>query len=275
MSTEMDDGKKNDLALLEAALFLASKPLSRHKLARILQSSVAYVDRLLDELGGGLSSPSRGIELYIENGRVILRVKRPYIDTVAHLSPHQDIPHPILRSLAMIAYNHPMTQADLVKARGNKAYGHVQELLERRLIRGEDQGRTILLYVTDEFLRHFGLKNVEEFRFHVEPPPTEEAVIEKGDTSSSEDLSDQSSAGVADEPSSSEPPAEMKEGNDMPEQRVEYQPTEGAVTENESAAPLEETSDKGTAGVADEPSIAKPPAVLEAGNDMPEQKEVD
>jgi chromosome segregation and condensation protein ScpB len=67
-----------------------------------------------------------------------------------------------------------MTQADLVKARGNKAYGHVQELIERRLIRAEEQGRTLLLHVTGEFLRHFGLTNVEEFRFNIQVPTTEE-----------------------------------------------------------------------------------------------------
>ncbi len=219
MPTATDDEKKNDLALLEAALFLASKPLSRHKLARILESSLAYADRLLDELGEGFSNPRHGVELHVEDGKVILRVKRPYIDTVAHLSPHQDIPHPILRSLAMIAYNHPMTQADLVKARGNKAYGHVQELIERRLIRGEEQGRTILLYVTDEFLRHFGLKNVEEFRFHVEPPPAEEAATEEEGATPSEEVSDDEASGGEGEPSADESATVIDGGSDIPEQK--------------------------------------------------------
>jgi len=163
-----EDVATTDLGLVEAALFLSPRPLSDRQIAKLLDGvSVAYVERLLDTLAEDLATPQRGIELHHEQGRAFLRVKRPYIDTVAHLAPHQDIPSPVLRSLAMIAYNHPMTQADLVKARGNKAYGHVQELLERRLIRAEDHGRTLLLHVTDQFLRHFGLKSVEEFRFHV------------------------------------------------------------------------------------------------------------
>jgi len=60
-----------------------------------------------------------------------------------------------------------------VKARGNKAYGHVQELVERGLVRPEEKGRTLLLHVTDEFLRYFGLESVEEFRFHAEAPTSE------------------------------------------------------------------------------------------------------
>lgn len=166
------EGKVRDKGLLEAALFLATKPLSRAVLAKILgDASLDYVDRLLEDLQEELAAPDRGIELQLDEGKALLQVKRPYINTVAHLAPQQDIPRPVLRSLAMIGYNHPMTQADLVKARGNKAYGHVQELIERGLIRAEEQGRTLLLHVTGEFLRYFGLSSVEEFRFHVEPPP--------------------------------------------------------------------------------------------------------
>jgi len=161
----------NDLALVEAALFLASQPLTRRALAKILGDvQLAYVDQLLEDLTSAYETSTRGIELAVEGGAAMLRVKRDYIDRVAHLAPQQDIPRPVLRTLAVVAYNHPMTQADLVRVRGNKAYGHVQDLLERELVRAEPQGRTLLLHVTSEFLRHFGLSTVEEFRFHAPPP---------------------------------------------------------------------------------------------------------
>lgn len=157
-----------DRALIEAALFLSPQPLTRRSLSKILEDvQGAYVDRLLAELRQEYARDEHGLELCLEEGRAGFRVKKAFIDRVAHLAPQQDIPRPILRSLAVIAYNHPMTQADLVKVRGNKAYGHVQELIARRLIRAEESGRTLLLYVTKEFLRHFGLSTVEEFRFHV------------------------------------------------------------------------------------------------------------
>ncbi len=157
----------NDLAVVEAALFLSPQPLTRRGLAKILGGvQLAYVDRLLEDLASAYGDTARGIELRVEEGRALLRVKRQYIDRVAHLAPQQDIPRPVLRTLAVIAYNHPMTQADLIRVRGNKGYGHVQELIERGLIRGDEHGRTLLLHVTNEFLRHFGLSTVEEFRFH-------------------------------------------------------------------------------------------------------------
>ena len=164
-----------DLALVEAALFLSPQPMTRRGLAKLLGGvQLAYVDQLLDELATELDPSAHGIELWTEDGRATLRVRAEFVEQVAHLAPQQDIPRPLLRTLAVIAYNHPMTQADLVRVRGNKAYGHVQELRERGLIRAEDHGKTLLLHVTKEFLHSFGLRTVEEFRFHVAAVPGEE-----------------------------------------------------------------------------------------------------
>jgi segregation and condensation protein B len=144
-------------------------------------ASLTYIERLLSQIEEEYRKQGHGIELRLEEGKAMFQVKKPYIDSVASLAPHQDISRPVLRSLAMIAYNHPLTQAELVKARGNKAYKHVEELVERRLIRAEKEGRTLLLHVTDQFLHYFGLSSVEEFRFHVGdlPPKERESAIEK------------------------------------------------------------------------------------------------
>ena len=196
MYDRQESDLEHDQALVEAALFLSPQPLTRHKLARIIGgASLSYVERLLDQIADTFRSDTHGIELHVEDGKAMFQVKRAYIDAVAHLAPHQDISRPVLRSLAMIAYNHPLTQADLVKARGNKAYKHVQELLERGLIRAEEQGRTLLLHVTDEFLRYFGLSSVEEFRFHVgdlpeEPEEEKEEEQEAQDQEEAEDTED-------------------------------------------------------------------------------------
>jgi len=195
------DHPRNDLALAEAALFLAPQPLTRRALARILDGvALAYVDQLLEDLKTRFDHSDRGIELHIEEGRAMLRVKGIYVNQVAHLAPQQDIPRPVLRTLAVIAYNHPMTQADLIKVRGNKGYGHVQGLLERHLITAEDHGRTLLLSVTKDFLRHFGLSSVEEFRFHFAASPEEdlpedslESTGEQPDASESDDAASQDS----------------------------------------------------------------------------------
>ncbi|MBN1858338.1 SMC-Scp complex subunit ScpB [Candidatus Bipolaricaulota bacterium] len=162
----MVDDRMQDKALLEAALFLSPEPLTYRALAKLLDASQPYVRALLEEMQADLAAAERGLELQIDPTRAAFQVKRAHVDRVAHLAPQQDIQRSVLRTLAVVAYNQPVTQADVVKVRGNKAYAHIQELLERGLIRGEQQGRTSLLEVTDEFLRYFGLSSREEFRFH-------------------------------------------------------------------------------------------------------------
>ena len=168
-TTSFRDQDDHDRAVIEAALFVSPVPLTLRSLGTLLGGvSQPYVRRLLQELGASLAdAPDRGVELVLEPTKAMLKVKRAFVDLVAHLAPQQDISRPILRTLAVIAYNQPMTQADLVKTRGNKAYAHVHELVERALIRSEPHGRTMLLHVTREFLQYFGLTRPEEFHFHV------------------------------------------------------------------------------------------------------------
>lgn len=161
-------GRKRDKSLLEAALFLAGKPLQRKELAKIIgvkSHRYRYVEELLSDLADELSAAERGIELQQIEKSYFLQVKEEYLDAVAYLAPYQDISRPVLRTLAMIAYNRPITQSEIVRARGNKCYKHVEQLLNRNLIRAEKHGRTLMLHVTEEFLRYFGLQNINELQF--------------------------------------------------------------------------------------------------------------
>ena len=82
----------NDLALVEAALFLASQPLTRRALAKILGDvQLAYVDQLLEDLASAYETSTRGIELAVEGGAAMLRVKRDYIEYVALQKCNQEI----------------------------------------------------------------------------------------------------------------------------------------------------------------------------------------
>lgn len=230
MDAEQATDRGNDLGLVEAALFLAAKPMSRRSLAAILGDvAQAYVDDLLTDLAASYGDSARGIELHVTDGRAALRVKAPYIDRVAHLAPQQDIPRPVLRTLAVIAYNHPVTQADVVRVRGNKAYAHIHELFERRLIRAEEHGRTLLLHVTPEFLRHFGLSSAGEFRLHVGPPSSEDVeLLHEADPPSGTD---------ADQPSDDE--GRFSDGVGEPP------PDDASLSAKDETQPLDDNADPG------------------------------
>lgn len=158
---------KEKKALLEAALFLSEEPLDNDQIADILSlGSKGYVQDLIDELKEDLNSGERGIEIVEEEKKYDMRVKSKFLDEVAHLAPQQDISEGTLRTLALIAYNHPVKQSKVVDTRGNRAYSQIKELKNRGLVEAEKDGRTKILRVTDEFLNYFGLETPEEFKMH-------------------------------------------------------------------------------------------------------------
>ncbi len=165
-----------DQALIEAALFVAAGPVSLARLAQVLDADSRAVGAALHALAQDLEEEGRGIELIQEGGGYLLRVKAELAERVRPLAPHQDIPEPVLRTLAVIAYNGPLLQSELVRVRGQRVYGHVRELLARGFVEAEDEGTSKRLSVTDAFLRYFGVSSLAELR----PPGDRSAGADAG-----------------------------------------------------------------------------------------------
>lgn len=156
----MDEKK----ALAEAALFLSDEPLSTEELADVMNlGSKGFVQNVLEELEEELARDDRGLALVEHDGAYELVVKNAHVDQVAHLAPHRDLNDGELRTLALIAYNQPVKQSDIIDIRGNRAYNHVKELTRRGFVEGEKDGRTKVLEVTDHFLDYFELETPGEF----------------------------------------------------------------------------------------------------------------
>ena len=152
-------------ARLEAALFLAEEPLKRKQIADVLSlGSMGYVDMLIEEFEEMLEKEHRGLELVETGSGYELKVKSDHLDNVSHLAPHQDLNSGQLRTLSLIAYNAPVEQKHIIDIRGNRAYQHVKELVNRGFINKEKDGRTASLDVTDFFLDYFEIDSLEEFK---------------------------------------------------------------------------------------------------------------
>ena len=71
-----------------------------------------------------------------------------------------------IETLAIIAYKQPITKVEIDEIRGVRSDRAISTLLERGLIREsgrlETTGRPILYCTTDEFLKYFGFKNLNE-----------------------------------------------------------------------------------------------------------------
>lgn len=158
----MEDEKK---ARLEAALYLAEEPIDKDEIADVLNlGSIGFVDMLINEFMEELETEDRGLEVIETNQGYELKVKNSHINHVDHLAPHQDLNKGQLRTLSIIAYNAPVEQTDIVGIRGNRAYQHIKELVNRGFLSKEKDGRTAILSMSDFFMDYFDIDSLEEFK---------------------------------------------------------------------------------------------------------------
>ena len=72
----------------------------------------------------------------------------------------------LLETLSIIAYRQPVTKLEIEKIRGVKSDHAVNKLIEYELVeevgRLDAPGRPVLFGTTEEFLRRFGVKSLEE-----------------------------------------------------------------------------------------------------------------
>ncbi len=157
----MEDEK---LAIAEAALFLSEDPLSIEELADAMNiGAKGFVAQVVEELQEDLESEARGMKIIENDGEYEMVVKNEHVDQVEHLAPHRDLDDGMLRTLALIAYNTPVKQSEVVDIRGNRAYSQIKELTNRGFVESEKDGRTKVLEVTDHFLEYFELGAPDEF----------------------------------------------------------------------------------------------------------------
>jgi len=141
--------------LLEAALFMASEPLSMEKLSKISGvHSLGFLKQMLVDIVQEYES--RGFHLVENNSGWMFQVDRKFLSKVAGLTPYADLPEGEKRCLALVAYKEPVLQSEVINIQGNKAYNYIKNLVRKGLIRTERKGRSKELSLTLEFERYFG-----------------------------------------------------------------------------------------------------------------------
>ena len=156
-------------AVLEAALLVAGEPVSPAQLARLFDPalSVETVQALLAELAHEWSS--RKVELvqvasgWRFQGR---RDVQPYLDRLTPEKPPR-YSRAVMETLAIIAYQQPVTRGDIEAIRGVAVSTNVVKTLEDRqwieiVGHRETPGRPALYATTKTFLDDLGLASVAE-----------------------------------------------------------------------------------------------------------------
>ena len=165
-------GENSDIDLplsvqLEAMLFVAAEPVPAAQLAAALDVAPSVVERGLNELDTALAN--RGLRLQRNAGRFQLTTAPQLAELVERflgLEATTHLSRAALETLAIIAYQQPVTRPQIDSIRGVNSDSMMKSLLHKGLIleagRADGPGRPILYSTTPEFLQHFGLSSILE-----------------------------------------------------------------------------------------------------------------
>jgi segregation and condensation protein B len=153
--------------MVESLLFVASEPVPITQIAEALEVKVAEIEEALVDLNAEIVA--RGVRVQRKGEKVQLTTQpecAPYVEKFLGLDLTTRLSKPALETLAIIAYQQPVTRAQIEHVRGVNCDGVLSTLLNRGLIeevgRLETAGRPIQYGTTFAFLQHFGLRGLED-----------------------------------------------------------------------------------------------------------------
>lgn len=161
--------KQKAKAALEAILFTMGDSVEVDRLAGVIEEDVKTTRSILDEMAEEYRSDDRGIELTTLDNAVQLCTKGEYYEhliKIAKTPKKLVLTDTLLETLSIIAYKQPVTRLEIEKVRGVSCDHAVNRLLEFDLItevgRLDAPGRPLLFGTTEQFLRSFGVKSLDD-----------------------------------------------------------------------------------------------------------------
>lgn len=157
-------------AVLEGLLFVVGDDgLDLDEISRVLEISKDDVKELIKELQTDYQSDSRGIRIDFLGDKLKLTTKKEhnmYYQKLLTTEDNNNLSQAALETLAIIAYNQPITRIKVDELRGISNNHIIRKLVAKGLIkesgRSNMPGRPILYETTSEFLDYFGLSSIDE-----------------------------------------------------------------------------------------------------------------
>ena len=160
----------NLLGVLEGILFVVGdEGITLNQICEILNVDLEESKRLLMELKKTYETEDRGIRISYLGDAFKLTTKKEHKEYFQRLieTPESNTLSPAaLETLAIIAYNQPITRAEIDEMRGVNNVHMIRKLLAKDLIKEVGKstmpGRPNLYGTTSEFLDYFGLSSIKE-----------------------------------------------------------------------------------------------------------------
>ena len=162
--------KNNQRAVVEALILASPEPINAKRISEsdnaLTQGKVAQAVLNLnsgyEEIGASfrIREVAGGYQFYI------LPDFSRYVDILFTRRRKLRLTRAAMETLAIVAYNQPVSKVDIEHIRGVSSEGVLHNLLEKRLVnikgRSESAGRALQYATTDEFLKFFGLNELED-----------------------------------------------------------------------------------------------------------------
>lgn len=146
--------------IIEAALFMSSQPLSLERLSEISGLDVKKAGHIVREISQEYKKRNAGIEIVNLSQRTYkLCAAYDIEEYVLNLASEKDLSPPEMKILSLVVYKQPITKAEIIKIRGNKAYHYLKKLGEMGLIASKKHGRTQIITTTQEFKKYFEINS--------------------------------------------------------------------------------------------------------------------
>lgn len=160
---------EKETALVEAVLFLESEPLSEEALQEITQLSKDVVEIALENLRSRYAGEGFGFELARITGGWALVPKKElwgFLKERYGKKNEGKLSRSAMETLSIIAYQQPVTKAEIESIRGVSADNMVRLLVERNLVREVGKkdipGKPVQYGTTKEFLKFFRLDSISD-----------------------------------------------------------------------------------------------------------------
>ncbi len=155
-------------AAIEAILFVSGERVATQELLDILEIPESDLKMIIQELMLDYQQEKRGLQIMALDGGYIMATKAEYAELLSKMvkPTRLRLSPAALETLAIIAYQQPVTRTEIEQIRGVKVERILSNLLERGIIKEDGHkavaGKPIIYRTTYEFLKIFGLSSLED-----------------------------------------------------------------------------------------------------------------
>lgn len=170
----------NDLAALEAVLFVTEHPVPARELAEVLELSASRIDELLQDLDRQLQERDSGLVLRSVAGGWRLYSHPdayPYLERFSSSATARKLSPAAMETLAVVAYRQPVSRGQISEVRGVDSDSAVRTLERLGLVEEKERldipGNPAVYKTTELFLEKLGLDDLADLpplADHVPPP---------------------------------------------------------------------------------------------------------